>query len=368
MLQSGIYMIKNIVNGTVYIGQTNNINRRKKEHFYSLRHGRSFNSHLQYSWNKYGENSFVFYVLEYCDIYELGERESFWIKYYKFHKNIYNMNDGGVSGNIGYIPTPETCKKISDSLTGKKKSDSHKQKMSENAKKYFSEHLQVTSIKVILLNENKVFNTLKDASKYLGVSKDTIKRHCENKTPIIKNDRRYYFLLLSDFTAYKSDCKNVLLKLHAEHRKSMIVCLNNLKVYNNSKEANTKLNFPSTQRSAIASCLNDTRNVVNFNNTSYIFVYFNDYIKLIKDVDMVLDIINCRISKSLASSRSSLSALKTSVKVVDLNSNFVYDSIAVASRATGVAKSTIGYYCKGNRDLNNKKYRFMYFNQYINFN
>lgn len=61
---SGVYMIKNTMNGKIYIGSSNNIHKRWGEHRYSLKGNKHINCYLQNSWNKNGENNFVFSILE----------------------------------------------------------------------------------------------------------------------------------------------------------------------------------------------------------------------------------------------------------------------------------------------------------------
>ena len=52
-----IYRITNKVTGQHYIGQTVDINRRKRTHFNSLKRQDHDNPKLQASWNKYGEEN-----------------------------------------------------------------------------------------------------------------------------------------------------------------------------------------------------------------------------------------------------------------------------------------------------------------------
>ena len=64
--KSGIYMFFNIVSGKRYIGSSVDIYNRIHEHIHNLNNNKSHNAHFQASWNKYGENAFMFCVLEYC--------------------------------------------------------------------------------------------------------------------------------------------------------------------------------------------------------------------------------------------------------------------------------------------------------------
>lgn len=74
------------------------------------------NDYLQKSWNKYGEDSFIFYVLEYCDIDMLDEREKYYIeKYNTLDRNLgYNLKFGGQNGGSKY--SKEIRDKMSDSV------------------------------------------------------------------------------------------------------------------------------------------------------------------------------------------------------------------------------------------------------------
>src|SRR5690625_6839074 len=60
---SGIYAIKNKMNNKRYIGSSTNINRRLKAHLSDLRKGRGPKK-IQKDFDKYGENSFEFSVVE----------------------------------------------------------------------------------------------------------------------------------------------------------------------------------------------------------------------------------------------------------------------------------------------------------------
>lgn len=67
ILTTGIYKITNIKNNKFYIGSTSeSFLKRWNHHINSLRRGTHKNAHLQNAFNKYGENSFKFEILETC--------------------------------------------------------------------------------------------------------------------------------------------------------------------------------------------------------------------------------------------------------------------------------------------------------------
>lgn len=108
---SGIYCIENVVNNKKYIGQTYSIKSRINQHYYELRNNSHHNSHLQSAWNKYGEDNFTYYVLEYCNLDLLNEKEKYWIEYYDSFNNGYNLTTGDI-GCRGYKHSLEELEKM----------------------------------------------------------------------------------------------------------------------------------------------------------------------------------------------------------------------------------------------------------------
>lgn len=76
---SGIYQIKNIVSGKLYVGSSNIVQKRRSQHLRELRKGIHSNLKLQNAWNKYGESNFEFSIIETCEVEDLQTREQFYI-------------------------------------------------------------------------------------------------------------------------------------------------------------------------------------------------------------------------------------------------------------------------------------------------
>lgn len=108
----GIYMYENIVNHKKYIGQSANIERRRKEHINEP----SKYSHFDQVLQKIGESQFNFSILEECSVEQLDEREKYWIKFYNSKEEGYNLTIGGQSYRGEENPraklTEERVKKI----------------------------------------------------------------------------------------------------------------------------------------------------------------------------------------------------------------------------------------------------------------
>lgn len=141
-IKIGIYGIYNTENNKIYIGKTGmNFGDRWDSHRSLLRNNKHDNPYLQHAWNKYGEESFEFIIVEECTVDELDDKEKYWIKYYKEQGLSYNILDGGDGfNNLGTHLSEETKRKIGEknriNSLGKKHSEETKRKMSEAHKGY----------------------------------------------------------------------------------------------------------------------------------------------------------------------------------------------------------------------------------------
>lgn len=145
-----VYSILNTSNGKIYVGQTTQGRTRFSQHISSLRRDNHPNNHLQSSWNKYGEDSFEFNVLENCDNSRLDANEKWWINYFDATnpKKGYNLKTGGSNNFVfsesslnkmseshkGKTILQDVREKMSKAHKGKKLSDEHRRKLSESKK------------------------------------------------------------------------------------------------------------------------------------------------------------------------------------------------------------------------------------------
>ncbi len=118
--KSGIYKILNLINNKIYVGSSINISVRITSHKLNLRKNKHCNTHLQYSYNKYGIENFIYEVIEYCDENLLLKKEEYYINYFKcldINKG-YNISSFS-NGRKRHSKT--TIEKISNAHKGKKK-------------------------------------------------------------------------------------------------------------------------------------------------------------------------------------------------------------------------------------------------------
>lgn len=91
-LVSGIYAIRNAINGKIYIGSTLSFHKRRCVHRSQLRQNTHKNAHLRQAWKRYGENSFEFFILEECAPTMLIARETAWVTHYNAMDAAYGYN------------------------------------------------------------------------------------------------------------------------------------------------------------------------------------------------------------------------------------------------------------------------------------
>jgi group I intron endonuclease len=191
---SGIYCIENLVNGKRYVGQSDNIYRRFKDHLNQLKGNRHKTIDLQNDWNIFGEQNWNFWIVEKCENDQnlRYDMEIYYINELKSHisQNGYNTSWGGSATFKGMIHTEKAKETIRQSRLGTKQSEESNRKNSESnmGEKngfYGKNHSEETKQKMKdnhadVSGENnpsygKTFNqgrkSKNSTSKYSGVSK-----------------------------------------------------------------------------------------------------------------------------------------------------------------------------------------------------
>jgi group I intron endonuclease len=98
----GIYKIINVVNNKFYVGSAVDLKRRKTRHFSELRTGKHNNRYLQAAWVKYGEQAFVFVVVEeLSDDADLLAAENVWLKEHVGKDYCYNLGVDATAPSLG---------------------------------------------------------------------------------------------------------------------------------------------------------------------------------------------------------------------------------------------------------------------------
>lgn len=136
----GIYCIENKIDHKKYIGQSVDIQKRWRHHKTTLRNGTHINTHLQRAWKKYGEENFLFYVVEEVGVEDLDRREIELIKELGTFKNGYNLTSGGEGQRERFL-TEEEKKHLSEINMGEK-NPNYGLKRSEKTKRRMSESMR----------------------------------------------------------------------------------------------------------------------------------------------------------------------------------------------------------------------------------
>ena len=158
--ESGIYCITNIITLDNYIGSSKHIYFRLREHLSKLRKNKHHSKHLQASFNKYGEESFLSGIIDICTEDKLIEKEEFWISVIKptYNKVFKDLKRPASSYSLEI-----------------------KKRISESVKKAHSKGLLNSNRKPIIVYFKdgtfyKEFNSIKDTSLYTKTGESSIRR------------------------------------------------------------------------------------------------------------------------------------------------------------------------------------------------
>lgn len=125
--QSGVYILRNMVSGNFYIGSSKNLASRRGRHMYVLRNGIKENVRIFNDCNKYGVESFIFKVIEYCDECDLIDKEQ---HYFELMMPRYNVWKSVYSAK-GRTYTNEQLEYFKDVAHGPKNLENHSNSLKE---------------------------------------------------------------------------------------------------------------------------------------------------------------------------------------------------------------------------------------------
>lgn len=240
-----IYLLQNIINNKIYVGQTNNLIKRKREHKSRSKYK---NTPLYASIRKYGFINFNMIEIEKFDNQaEIDEAEEFWIQFFQSRNREYgyNLTIGGTV-NRGFKHTQQF--KTNKSIQMKKHFIKHpaynrkfnneqineirnlfitqQESFRQLARTFNTNHKIIEQIimnktyfninytpDIDLINQikennkkkrysikikdehNNIFNSIDEASKYYSVSGDTIKWHLVHTCTRSKNNLPKFFYI-----------------------------------------------------------------------------------------------------------------------------------------------------------------------------
>lgn len=319
MINIGIYKIVCKVNNKMYIGQSTNIKSRWKQHIGMLNGNYHINIHLQSAWNKYGEDNFIFEIIEECSIDKLNEREVYWIEKYNSFKNGFNRTIGG--------------------------DDSNKRK-------------------VICLNNAKVYNSLVEVELIYNVSNSNLSKACSGERRSCGKDKdgvpliwRYY-----DENMRIDYSKEELFRMSRPILKKTyfdkIICLNTGKIYSSTSEAEREYGI-----SNICKCLIKEYKSCGYKDGQKLrWMRYCDFLESNKTKEQILsEIISTEISTT---------------KVVSILEELkIFDSVISCANYYGIKYQNIVAICLNNgkrnisiKDKNGKRQSFVYYDDFIKYN
>lgn len=298
----GIYLISNLINNKVYVGQSINIEKRWTQHKRELRNSIHENKKLQNAWNKYGEENFEFSIACECEEKQLNTLE----QYYVFSLESY-LSKGGYNISLG-----------GDGLFIKGINN----KMNKN---------------VYCIETKTKYFSIAEASRQTGIREASILQCCKGNYKYAgkEGSQEFHWMYYEDFLKKGEIINNApRKKIEKGHQ---VICLETGEIFNSLKVAGEKYN---TDGSNIGACCRGKRITAG----EYHWMYYEDYLS-----GKVIEIMPGYIPPTK----------KRKVYCPELNVTF--NSIQEASDYTGDLKSKICCCCKGSRKTTNKHHW-----QYIN--
>lgn len=203
----GIYQIKNVVNGKIYVGSSINMDSRWSNHKTALRGNYHHGTYLQRAWGKYGEDNFLFSIVEEMPFSEdatLREVENYYFNklkpeyneakyatrspWYKRHfpkemkEKMRKSKTGDKHWNYGKHHSEETRAKISASHVGKRIPKDVRERMGSKGEKNPKSKLTERDVFFIKYFKRKCNVPSKKIAAYYKVHESTIHNAISGRT------------------------------------------------------------------------------------------------------------------------------------------------------------------------------------------
>ncbi len=200
MKQLGIYAIKNEANGKLYIGSSRNIVARWRVHASRLRLNKHHSQHLQLAFN-IAPLSFKYEIVELlADPSLLEVREQYWVDHYQSFKSEFGYNAVQTVSILDpnrmreRWAKPGAKEKQSQIMKKVCSTKEHRKKLSDGHIEYYSKQenrdraLQMNKLKKAVrhVETGKVYLSINQAAKALGVSIVKIRDNATGKRPARK--------------------------------------------------------------------------------------------------------------------------------------------------------------------------------------
>ena len=243
----GIYMIRNKINGKVYIGQSRNIGHRWRCHKYDLRHNRHGNSHLQHSYNLHPD-AFEYKVILECKPEELNAEEERLIESYNACNPDYGYNIDSKANGTGKM-SDETKKKLSENHKGRDWGHMRGRVLSASWRRHLSE-AQPHKRAVICLETKHVYDSAFDVERDTGVQRCKVVSCCTGNR---KTAGGYHWSYYDDYVANPEHYADILNEyVPTKSTGAKVICLDTGIIYATAREAARLLGLSP---SAICQCL-----------------------------------------------------------------------------------------------------------------
>lgn len=333
---SGIYLITNTVNGLCYVGQSQDMRRRKDTHIRELNRNAHCNRHLQSSWNKYGVDAFEFTVLTECPVEKLNDEEVYYIAELGTFVGGYNMNAGG-GANTGYKHTEETKRKLSEGhadVSGEKNpmfGHTVQEYMTDEEVALWKSHIaeSMTGAKNHFYGKTHSEESREKMSKARSGKLTGADNPMYGKT---HSDETIAKILVALKDFYANNCG-------ANNGNAVeVVCLNTREEFGSIADACAKY---CVNNSSVSACCSDATHLSagEMNGVRLVWAYKRDYI-LMDEETVASKIAHAQNSRSGSNHRLSKAVICTT-------SGEIFGSAREAAKHYGLDHSTICKCCKG---------------------